>query len=298
MIPFIYKSTDNMMIQMLRQTGGGLFHRQTGTLQLFNDTTRELLRTVAEHTETRRFLHLQNFRLSRQFSERRASASSPSTPPPAPPGWAADAPLCGHQRRRRSSWTSADRGACPCPSLIPEHPQMISQGPSVCVFNKEDPQEVLAILAASPSICLPTRCRFAYSETEGYVPVTLRGPGAARSIRTIFPEAGKDDDTYYTVKIDGHAPAAGPTRRIPSSPPCSTAPPPCGTRLASSSRSVTKSVRRKQTVDDAYMETLCTRRSRPSTTWTVRRPCWPGARRTWAPCRGTCRRRCWRALAG
>ena len=30
------------------------------------------------------------------------------------------------------------------PQFDPEHPQMISQGPSVCVFNKEDPQEVLA----------------------------------------------------------------------------------------------------------------------------------------------------------
>ncbi len=30
MIPVIYKSTDNMMIQLLRQTGGGLFHRRRG----------------------------------------------------------------------------------------------------------------------------------------------------------------------------------------------------------------------------------------------------------------------------
>ena len=30
------------------------------------------------------------------------------------------------------------------PQYDPQNPQMISQGPSVCVFNKEDPQEVLA----------------------------------------------------------------------------------------------------------------------------------------------------------
>ena len=30
------------------------------------------------------------------------------------------------------------------PQYDPEHPQMISQGPSICVFNKADPQEVLA----------------------------------------------------------------------------------------------------------------------------------------------------------
>ena len=30
------------------------------------------------------------------------------------------------------------------PQFDPEHPEMISQGPSVCVFNKSDSQEVLA----------------------------------------------------------------------------------------------------------------------------------------------------------
>ena len=32
----------------------------------------------------------------------------------------------------------------PIPQFDPEHPQMISQGPSVCIFNKEDPGEVMA----------------------------------------------------------------------------------------------------------------------------------------------------------
>ena len=29
----------------------------------------------------------------------------------------------------------------PVPQFDPEHPQMISQGPSVCLFQKDDPQE-------------------------------------------------------------------------------------------------------------------------------------------------------------
>ena len=40
----------------------------------------------------------------------------------------------------------------PIPQFDPEHPQMISQGPSICIFNKEDPQEVLAP-GSSPSSC-------------------------------------------------------------------------------------------------------------------------------------------------
>ena len=54
MIPFIYKSTDNMMIQMLRQKGAG-YSTPSGEIQLFNDTTRELLSSIAGHAGTGAF---------------------------------------------------------------------------------------------------------------------------------------------------------------------------------------------------------------------------------------------------
>ena len=41
LIPFIYKSTDNMMIQMLRQLNAG-YSTASGDVQLFNDTTKDL----------------------------------------------------------------------------------------------------------------------------------------------------------------------------------------------------------------------------------------------------------------
>ncbi|MBR5797532.1 MAG: extracellular solute-binding protein, partial [Clostridia bacterium] len=48
LIPIIYKSTDNMMISMLKQKGAD-YSTPTGQIQIFNDTTKELLMTVAEH---------------------------------------------------------------------------------------------------------------------------------------------------------------------------------------------------------------------------------------------------------
>ena len=54
LIPFIYKSTDNMMIQMLRQRSAGYSTAQGG-IELFNDTTKELLYTIAEHSGTGSF---------------------------------------------------------------------------------------------------------------------------------------------------------------------------------------------------------------------------------------------------
>ncbi|MGX8698613.1 MAG: ABC transporter substrate-binding protein, partial [bacterium] len=54
LIPFLYKSTDNMMIQMLRQKGAG-YSTAAGDIEIFNDTTRELLLEIAAHAGTRAF---------------------------------------------------------------------------------------------------------------------------------------------------------------------------------------------------------------------------------------------------
>ena len=54
LIPFIYKSTDNMMIQMLQQKNAG-YSTDNGEVLLFNDTTKELLYTIADHVESRAF---------------------------------------------------------------------------------------------------------------------------------------------------------------------------------------------------------------------------------------------------
>ena len=54
LIPFIYKSTDNMMIQMLKQKNAG-YSTEDGQMLLFNETTKELLYTIAEHAKTGAF---------------------------------------------------------------------------------------------------------------------------------------------------------------------------------------------------------------------------------------------------
>ena len=54
MIPFIYKSTDNMMIQLLRQQGAD-YSTAEGDILLFHDTTRQSLKTIAEHAATGAF---------------------------------------------------------------------------------------------------------------------------------------------------------------------------------------------------------------------------------------------------
>ena len=54
MIPFIYKSTDNMMISMLKQQNAG-YSSNLGEILIFNDTTKEILSEIAKHGETKAF---------------------------------------------------------------------------------------------------------------------------------------------------------------------------------------------------------------------------------------------------
>ena len=67
LIPFIDKSTDNMMIEMLKQKNAG-YSTDSGEIQLFNDTTASLLDTIAEHVKTGCFFHFLKFPVIRLTS--------------------------------------------------------------------------------------------------------------------------------------------------------------------------------------------------------------------------------------
>lgn len=85
------------------------------------------------------------------------------------------------------------------PQYDPSHPEMISQGPSLCVFNKEDPQQVLASWLFAQYL-LSNDVQIAYSETEGYIPVTSKAQDSAE-YQDYLSRAGEDNSTYYDVKI-------------------------------------------------------------------------------------------------
>ena len=139
LIPFIYKSTDNMMIQMLKQKDAG-YSTEEGDILLFNDTTEDLLYTVAEHGATGAF---STFKISSYpanfLNAGQCIFAIDST---AGATWmGTDAPLSDMSEDKIVDFETA---VMPIPQFDPQNPQMISQGPSVCIFNKTNPQEVLA----------------------------------------------------------------------------------------------------------------------------------------------------------
>ena len=85
------------------------------------------------------------------------------------------------------------------PQFDTDNPMMISQGPSVCIFNKEDPQEVLASWLFMQYL-LTNEVQIAYSQTEGYVPVTSKAQ-ESMEYQDYLSRIGEDNDLYYDVKL-------------------------------------------------------------------------------------------------
>ena len=194
MIPFIYKSTDNMMIQQLHQKGGG-YSTAEGEIHLFNDTTTELLYTIAEHAESGAF---STFKISSYpgnfLNAGQCIFAIDST---AGATWMGTyAPLSDIHEGKLVEFETL---VMPVPQFDTENPQMLSQGPSVCIFNKDNPQEVLAAWLFAQYL-LTNDVQIAYSETEGYVPVTQKAQNSA-AYQNYLSKCGENNTTYYDVKI-------------------------------------------------------------------------------------------------
>ncbi len=248
LIPFIYKSTDNMMIQMLMQKGAG-YSTPTGQIQIFNDTTRELLYTVADHVKTGAFSTFKISSYPANFLN--AGQCIFAVDSTAGATWmGSNAPLLDISEENLVEFETV---VMPIPQFDTENPKMISQGPSVCVFNKEDPQEVLASWLFTQYL-LTNEVQIAYARTEGYVPVTSKAQDS-HEYQDYLSRCGEDNDDYYDVKIKASRLLLDNTDNT------------FVTHVFNGSASlrdaagqmienVTKSIRRKQEVNDAYIEKL------------------------------------------
>ena len=195
LIPFIYKSTDNMMISMLKQLDAG-YSEASGEIRIFNDTTREILKEISAHAKTGAF---STFKISSYpanfLNAGQCIFAIDST---AGSTWmGTNAPLLDISA---NSIVSFDTEVMTIPQYDPENPKMISQGPSVCIFNKEDPQEVLASWLFMQYL-LTDGVQIPYAKTEGYVPVTLKAQQSAE-YQDYLSRRGENNTTYYDVKID------------------------------------------------------------------------------------------------
>lgn len=248
MLPIIYKSTDNMMIQLLKQNGAG-YSSAKGDILIFNDTAEDILKTVAEHAESGAFTTFKISSYPANFLN--AGQCIFAIDSTAGATWmGSDAPLIDISEDKLVRFETA---VMTIPQADPENPQMISQGPSLCVFNKDDPQEVLASWLFAQYL-LTNDVQIAYSGTEGYAPVTSKAQESAEYVDYLSRE-GEDNEFYYDIKIKATKLLLNNVENTFVTPVFNGS-----TSLRDAAgqmiENVTKSVRRNEAVDDAYFEKL------------------------------------------
>ncbi len=248
MIPFIYKSTDNMMIQMLAQKSLP-YSTDAGDILIFNDSTAELLYDINKDAESEIF---STFKISsypgNYVNRGQCIFAVDST---AGASWmGSEAPLIDVPEE---DLVEFETEVMMIPQFDTSAPKMISQGPSVCIFNKEDNETVLASWLFAQFL-MTNSVQIPYAQTEGYVPVTSKAQTAPEYL-DYLSRAGEDNDLYYDVKIAASQLLIDNTDKTFVTPVFNGS-----TSLRNAAgqliEEVTKAARRNKTVDKAYMDDL------------------------------------------
>ena len=159
-----------------------------------------------------------------------------------------DAPMLDIHKEQVVPFTTLVR---PIPQYDPDHPQMISQGPSICVFNKADSQEVLASWLFAQYL-LSNEVQLGYAETEGYLPVTTKAQQSAEYL-DYMSRKGENNQEYYDIKIEASEllqKYTGDTFVTPVFNGSASLRSAAGQLI----ENVCKSARRKEEMSDAYLE--------------------------------------------
>ncbi len=247
LIPFIYKSTDNMMISMLKQKNAP-YSTEAGDILIFNDTTKALLEEIYQHAKSRAFSTFAISSYPANFLN--AGQCIFALDSTAGATWmGSEAPLLDISADQLVSFETVVR---PIPQFDPEHPAMISQGPSICLFSREDSQEVLASWLFVQYL-LSNEIQIAYASTEGYVPVTLKAQ-QSEAYQDYLRRKG-EDSAHYAIKIDASELLMAHTADTFVTPVFNGS---ASLRSAAGQliENTCKSARRKEEMSDAYIEKL------------------------------------------
>ena len=183
-----------MMIQMLNQKDAG-YSTDSGEVEIFNDTTKQILKDLAAQVKKGSFSTFKISSYPANFLN--AGECIFAIDSTAGATWmGSEAPLVDIDESRLVEFETQ---VMTVPQFTPEDPSMISPGPSVCIFNKEDNEQVLASWLFVQYL-LTNSIQIAYATTEGYAPVTTKAQESAE-YRDYLSREGMDNGYYYDIKI-------------------------------------------------------------------------------------------------
>ena len=250
LIPFIYKSTDNMMIQYLKQSGIP-YSSDAGDILIFNDQILPILQKIAGHARSGAFSTFSISSYPANFLN--AGQCIFAVDSTAGATWmGTEAPNIDIAQENLVAFETV---VLPVPQVDVNNPIMISQGPSMCIFNKEDPQEVLASWLFMQYM-LTNDVQIAYAQTEGYVPVTLKAQ-QSDVYQDYLGRSGEDNQLYYHIKLTASKLLIDNTENTFVTPVFNGS---ANLRNAAGQmiEEAAKAGRRKKTVDQAFVDNLFT----------------------------------------
>lgn len=92
-------------------------------------------------------------------------------------------------------------GIATIPQVNPDKPKVISQGPSVCIFKKANPQEVVASWLFVKFLTTNTSFQAAFADASGYVPVLKSVAENELWIENMAKADGGDYIAYLSAKV-------------------------------------------------------------------------------------------------
>lgn len=166
--PLIYKSTDNMFITMKKQQGKAF--TENGEVKFLNDDTKNMLVDLYNKANDGLFSTFKLVSYPANFLNKwQAVMAVDSTAGSTWMGYNAST----HDAGSAAEGEPFETVVRPIPQYDINNPKMISQGPSICVFGKDNPDEVVASWLFAQFL-LTNDVQIGYAKTEGYIPVTTK----------------------------------------------------------------------------------------------------------------------------
>ncbi len=194
MIPLIYKSTDNMFISLCKQNKYE-FTDDFGQVYFLSDNVSNMLLDLVGPINEglfdtfKRISYPANF-----FNKEECIFAIDST---AGSTWmGSKAPLLDIPETEVKQFETI---VTTVPQISNDNISMISQGPSICLFYKDDPNEVLASWLFMQYL-LTDDVQFSYSKTEGYLPVTNRVVNS-KAFNDYLADENEYDIKRYATKL-------------------------------------------------------------------------------------------------
>ncbi len=92
-------------------------------------------------------------------------------------------------------------GIATIPQIDPSNPKVISQGPSVCIFKKSNPQEVIASWLLVKYLTTSVEFQAEFADISGYVPVLKSVQTFPAYAELLASADGYDNVTYLSAKV-------------------------------------------------------------------------------------------------